>query len=165
MQSHVPHLIWGSPILTSLNLLQLPSFNFFFSILLMKNSMKRKGNFMKVSWDNRTKSCPILIRMWILLSLIILSYYKFDNKDNLPKKIRFLLFVFQEKLSRSICIWDSHDNVLCDFHELIKEFNKRSWQAGAQPLWSRAVRWILFFTIPVWGQPQPGQLRGFCKIY
>lgn len=70
---------------------------------------------MKVSRDNRINSCPILIRTWILLSLIILSYYKFDNQDNLPKNTLFL-FIFQEKLSRSICISDSHDNVVCDLN-------------------------------------------------
>lgn len=88
---------------------------------------------MKVSWDNRINSYLILIRMWILLSLIM-SYYKFDNKDNLPKNTHFL-FVFQEKLPRSICISDSHDNVLCDlnFISWTHKYKKQTWHTGAQP--------------------------------
>lgn len=55
---------------------------------------------MELSWDSRIVSCPTLIRTQILLGLIILSYYKFDNTDNMLK-IPFVFIVIEEKLNIS----------------------------------------------------------------
>lgn len=96
---------------------------------------------MKVSWDNRINSCPILIRTWILLSLIILSYYKFDNKDNLPKNTLFVCFPGKAvtvhlhlRFTRQCALWFK----LCFMNSLRNTTNKPD-KLGLNPLWCRLV--------------------------
>lgn len=56
---------------------------------------------MEVSWDSRIVSCPTLIRTQILLGLIILSYYKFDNTDNMLKIPFVFIVLYLFLLSKS----------------------------------------------------------------